>query len=159
MWRDGCWDVCIVIVWYGGRTDCFEMLFVFCVFYSQNVAVSKSRHRLLFHPTGKEKSTEKKILFSRYSEYGGFPWAIRYLLIFLNCLYVCFVLKKFFYFVLTPASVFKSVTKCFWKLCLKSVWCEKVCFEQVPTSIYLLEKEWFLFLFPLDSTILLLINR
>ena len=30
-----------------------------CVFYSQNVAISKSRHWLLFYPTRKEKSTEK----------------------------------------------------------------------------------------------------
>ena len=82
----------------------------FVFFYSQNVAVSKSRHRLLFHPTGKEKSTEK-IIFRDF-EYGGqiieregvstfsihgFPWALRYLLIFLK-LFVCFStvgLKKF----------------------------------------------------------------
>ena len=31
--------------------------------FSQNVAVSKSSHRLLFHPIGKEKSIEKKSFF------------------------------------------------------------------------------------------------
>ena len=35
----------------GNRTDCFGMLVRVCV--SQNVAVSKSRHHLLFSPTRK----------------------------------------------------------------------------------------------------------
>ena len=41
----------------------------------------------------------------------------------------------------------------------KSVSVEKFDFEQVPTSIYLLEKELFLFLFPLESAILILVSR
>ena len=40
----------------------------------------------------------------------------------------------------------------------KSVSVEEFDFEQVPTSIYLLEKRMFMFLFPLDSAILLLVT-
>ena len=36
----------------GNRTDCLKLV-------SRNVVVSKSRHRLLFSPNGKDKSTEK----------------------------------------------------------------------------------------------------
>ena len=72
-----------------------------------------------------------------------------------------FVLKSFcFYFVLTLASVFKSVTKCFLKtLFEKSVSLEKFDYEQVPTSVYLLEKRMSLFSFPLDNAIPLLVSR
>ena len=69
--------------------------------------------------------------------------------------------KFLFYFDLTLASVFKSVTKSFLKnLFEKSVSVEKsLIFEQVPTSIYLLEKRMFMFLFPLDNAIPLLVSR
>ena len=41
----------------------------------------------------------------------------------------------------------------------ESVCVEKFDFEQVPTSFYLLEKRIFLFLFPLDSSIPVLVSR
>ena len=43
----------------------FEMLIRVLRLFLQNVEVSKSRHRLLFYPIGKEKSTEK-FLFRDY---------------------------------------------------------------------------------------------
>ena len=43
----------------------------------------------------------------------GYPWALSYLLIILKLLLCLCVLKSFFYFDLTLASVFKSVTKLF----------------------------------------------
>ena len=43
----------------------------FAFFCLQNVAVSKSHHRLLFHLI-MEKEKEQKKHFSRYSEYGGY---------------------------------------------------------------------------------------
>ena len=42
----------------------------------------------------------------------GFPWALRYLLIFKFLVFVCFVLKNV-YFVITLVSVLKGVTKLF----------------------------------------------
>ena len=45
------------------------------------------------------------------------------------------------------------------KVCLKSVSVKSFCFEQVPTSIYLLEKRSFLLSFRLDRVILLLVSR
>ena len=71
---------------------------------------------------------------------------------------MCFILKQFD-FVITLVSVLKGVTKFILKVCLKSVSVKKFRFEQVPTSIYLLEKRSFLSLFPLDSAILLLIKK
>ena len=116
---------------------------MFCVFCSQNVAVSKSRHRLLFYPIRKRKKNRKN-LFRDVSEYGGqiieregisnlsiygFPWALRYLLIFfLN--YLCvFVLKSFillrFNPCFCPQECYEVVLQTLFE---KSVWCEKVCF-------------------------------
>ena len=42
----------------------------------------------------------------------GFPWALRYLLIFENCLCLC-VLRDFVCFMITLVSVLKSVIKHF----------------------------------------------
>ena len=54
----------------GKELTIFGMLVHVLRLFLQNVAVSKSRHRLLFYPTRKEKSTEK-FLFRDISEYGG----------------------------------------------------------------------------------------
>ena len=71
----------------GNRTDCFKA-------GSRNVTVSKSRHRLLFSPNGKDKSTEKFLIEIALGSGGrfieregvstlsihGYPRALRYLL-------------------------------------------------------------------------------
>ena len=74
---------------------------------------------------------------------------------------MCFILKSFcFYFVLTLASVFKSVTKCFWNFCLKKCTCEKKFdFEQVLKNYLPTRKRMFFSSYPLDSAILLLVSR
>ena len=65
-----------------------------------------------------------------------------------------FVFEKSFNFVITLVSVLKGVAKFVLKICLK---CVSV--KSFDLSKYLLEKRSFLFLFPLDSAILLLRNR
>ena len=71
---------------------------------SRNVAVSKSHHRLLFSPNGKDKSTEKFLIETALGSGGrfieregvstlsihGYPWALRYLLICVFKMFVCF---------------------------------------------------------------------
>ena len=52
----------IVFVIRWPEPDYFKMLVCILLLCFQNVVVSKSRHQILFYPTGKEKST-KKILF------------------------------------------------------------------------------------------------
>ena len=49
------WSHRLMTVIGGKRTDCFGMLVRVLRLFSQNVAVSKSRHRLLFYPTRKGK--------------------------------------------------------------------------------------------------------
>ena len=134
----------------------------------QNVAVSKSRHRLLFYPTGKEKNTYK-FLFQDF-EYGGqiveregintlsicgFPRALRYLLIFK--LLVCACFEK----VLLRDDSCISHQECdevCLKIILKSVCVNFFCFEQV-LKISTYSKKDCSFSFPLDSAILLLRSR
>ena len=52
---------------------------------------------------------------------------------------MCVCFEKFD-FVITLVSVLKGVTKFVLKFVLKICKCEEFCFKQVPTSIYLLEK-------------------
>ena len=47
-----------------------RLLILVCVFCSQNVAVSKSRHRLLFYPIGKRKKN-RKTFFEMFLSTGG----------------------------------------------------------------------------------------
>ena len=89
----------------------------------------------------------------------GFPRALRYLLIFqiaCVCAYFENVLLRF-----NPCFCLQEGYEVFLKtLFEKSVSVKKfVCFGQVPTSIYLLEKGIVLCLFPLDNAILLLVSR
>ena len=61
----------------------------------------------------------------------GFPWALKYLIIFLKLL-VCVLALKIFYFVITLVSVLKGATKFVLKICLlfKCVWVwKKVCLK------------------------------
>ena len=55
-------------MWYGGRTDC-GFAFVFA-----NVAVSKSRHRLLFYPTKERVKRTEKYLSRLFLSKGGRLW-------------------------------------------------------------------------------------
>ena len=73
-------------LWCGGRElTVFGMLVRVLRLFSQNVAVSKSRHRLLFYPTRKGKK-HRKIPFSRcFSVSGG---RLYYLILFLPFLFV-----------------------------------------------------------------------
>ena len=52
---------------------------------------------------------------------------------------LCFFEK--FDFVITFIPVLKGVTKFIFENLFEKCKCEKFCFEQVPTSIYLLEKD------------------
>ena len=88
----------------------------------------------------------------------GFPWALRYLLIFENCFRVCvkkFVLKCLsaeIHFMATLVSVLKRVIKCFENFFLKSVlkvYGVESLFEQVPNNYLPTQKKTVIFLLSL----------
>ena len=121
----------------------------------QNVAVSKSRHRLLFYPTKERVKRTEKDLFENFLSKGGrlwkgkvlapFPSVVFYGLLdasscFKNCLcFVCF--EKFF--VLLHFNPFFCLQECY-EVVLKTLfekWGVKICLSKYLTVIYLLEKD------------------
>ena len=78
---------------------------------------------------------------------------------FYNCLCLCALFLKNVLLHDNPCICSQECDEVCFENLFEMCKCEKICLEQVPTSIYLLEKRSFLFSFPLDRVILLLVSR